>query len=75
MRKDYRIKKNGDSIQVYDLQGYAGSIPLKDLCRIVRNRQNAGTETLLAQKEPIQKDVEKPQKGTGKWFKPITLPP
>lgn len=50
MKKTYRIKKNGESIQVYDLQGYAGSISLKDLCRIVRNRQPAGTETLLAQK-------------------------
>lgn len=49
MKKNYRIKKNGESLQLYDKLGYAGSISLKQLCHIVRNRAIGGTKEEVAQ--------------------------
>lgn len=72
MTKDYRVKKNGESLQVYDREGYVGSISLKELCRIIKVEQYGGTPIGLAQKEPIQKDSKKPHYGTVDQFDLIT---
>ncbi len=49
MVRSYRIKKNGESFQLFDLQGYAGSITLPELCQLLRNQRKTGTNTKLAQ--------------------------
>lgn len=52
-RKEYRLKRNGDSLQVYDRAGFVGSISLFELTRYLRVR--SGTDRVY--KETGVKDV------------------
>lgn len=52
-----RIKRNGNTIQLFDKDDYIGSISLKELCRIIQNKKKTGTKTKTAQK-PVVSDAD-----------------
>lgn len=49
-KKDIKIKRNNDSLQVFEFGVYVGSIGVKELCLLVRSR---GTSAELAQAKYI----------------------
>lgn len=55
-RKEYRIRKNGDSIQLLENGVYVGSISLKTLCHLIKR---SDTTVQLAQKTPSQPNPKK----------------
>lgn len=38
-KKKYSFKRNYDSLQFYELGEFCGSVPLKELCEIARNKK------------------------------------
>lgn len=42
--KEYRVKINGDSLQLFKESYYIGSLGLKDLYQIIMERKRKGTE-------------------------------
>lgn len=41
--KQYKVKRNGDSLQFYDGADYCGSIPIKYLCELARVQNRKST--------------------------------
>ncbi len=52
-KKEYAIRRNGNSVQVYENGGYCGSLPLAKLCELAR--ASRAMDDVLAQ-------VDKPHK-------------
>lgn len=48
-KQDYRVQRNGGSLQVFDREGLVGSISLAALCEIIRRKKASHTTT-----EPTQ---------------------
>lgn len=48
-KKEFKIKRNGDSIQVFWSGEYVGSISLEKLCLFIIEEKRKGTERVSAQ--------------------------
>lgn len=49
MNKDIRIKRNGQSVQVFEDSTYIGSMRLWTLCQLVKYAKHPGTRDMMAQ--------------------------
>ena len=63
-KRDFRVKRNGNSLQLWDVKGYAGSWSLKELCLLTRAMRRTGTGVQLAQILKNAFDVKKAGFGT-----------
>lgn len=53
-RKEYKVARSGDNIQVEDAAGYAGSISLRKLCLYLRQLRGKNTDQVSAQSSAEQ---------------------
>jgi len=51
-----RTKRNGNTIQLFNKDDYIGSISLKELCRIIKEKKKQGTKENAAQIQNVTDD-------------------
>ena len=64
-RLEYKVKRNGNSVQVYKDGAYIGTISLPKLCLLLTPVQSKSTSEVSAQGEYIKQVGEIPISGTG----------
>ena len=58
-KKDYKVQRNGNSLQFYRMGEYCGSLPLMYLCEMARAKSSMDTVGVIPQSEPSQAEPEK----------------
>lgn len=67
-RKEYKLARAGDNVQVWDAEGYAGSISLRKLCFYLRQLRNKNTGRVLPQPSTEQSGTRNEDKNTVAGF-------